>query len=333
MTTALPESSQTEIVREQRLTRIPGLAALRATAGFQRGMLLVGALLVLMFVVIAIFAPWIAPYGFNQNSANGVDFPTLAPPSAQHWFGTTVSGTDVFSRVIWGARTALEVIVLAVALSIVVGVPLGLISGYRGGWLDRALVLITDALFVFPTLLLAIVISIAIASGQSSAAGGIVSTAVAITVVYVPQYFRVVRNATVAAREEPYVEAARALGAPPRVVMVRYVFANVVQTVPVIATLNAGDAILTLAGLGFLGFGIEPSSAAEWGYDLNKSLSDAAAGIWWTGLFPGLAIVLIVLGVTLVGESLNDVLNPVLRTTKLPRVVLPRRRPESAASS
>jgi len=150
-------------------------------------MLLVGALLVLMFVVIAIFAPWIAPYGFNQNSANGVDFPTLAPPSAQHWFGTTVSGTDVFSRVIWGARTALEVIVLAVALSIVVGVPLGLISGYRGGWLDRALVLITDALFAFPTLLLAIVISIAIASGQSSAAGGIVSTAIAITVVYVPQ--------------------------------------------------------------------------------------------------------------------------------------------------
>jgi len=152
-------------------------------------------------------------------------------------------------------------------------------------------------------------------------------------VVYVPQYFRVVRNATVAAREEPYVEAARALGAPPRVVMVRYVFTNVVQTVPIIATLNAGDAILTLAGLGFLGFGIEPSSAAEWGYDLNKALSDAAAGIWWTGLFPGLAIVLIVLGVTLVGESLNDVLNPVLRTTKLPRVVLPRRRPESAASS
>ncbi len=99
----------------------------------------------------------------------------------------------------------------------------------------------------------------------------------AITVVYVPQYFRVVRNATVAAREEPYVEAARALGAPPRVVMVRYVFANVVQTVPVIATLNAGDAILTLAGLGFLGFGIEPTSAAEWGYDLNKSLSDDAA--------------------------------------------------------
>jgi len=105
------------------------------------------------------------------------------------------------------------------------------------------------------------------------------------------------------------------------------------RQVPIIATLNAGDAILTLAGLGFLGFGIEPSSAAEWGYDVNKSLSDTAAGIWWTGLFPGLAIVLMVLGVTLVGESLNDVLNPVLRTTRLRRVVLPRRRTDAAVSS
>ena len=111
-----------------------------------------------------------------------------------------------------------------------------------------------------------------------------------------PQYFRVVRNATVAAREEPYIEAARALGASPGVIMRRYLFGNVVQTVPVIATLNAGDAILTLAGLGFLGFGIEPTSGADWGYDLNKALSDTAAGIWWTGVFPGLAIVLIVVG-------------------------------------
>jgi peptide/nickel transport system permease protein len=127
------------------------------------------------------------------------------------------------------------------------------------------------------------------------------------------------------------VEAARALGAPPRVVMVRYVFTNVVQTVPIIATLNAGDAILTLAGLGFLGFGIEPSSAAEWGYDVSHALPDTAAGIWWTGLFPGLAIVLIVLGVTLVGESLNDVLNPLLRTTKLGKVELPINLPISGA--
>ena len=113
--------------------------------------------------------------------------------------------------------------------------------------------------------------------------------------------------------------------------MTRYVFGNVVQTVPVIATLNAGDAILTLAGLGFLGFGIDPSQGAEWGYELNLALSDTASGIWWTGLYPGLAIVLLVVGVTLVGESLNDVLNPLLRTTKLRQVILPSRLPSSAA--
>ena len=328
MTLALPESEETEVQLEKRPSRIPGLAAVRATVGFQRGMLLAGALVVLFFIVVAVFAPAIAPYGFNADSAKGVE--TLQAPSAQHWFGTTVGGEDVFSRVVFGARTALEVVILAVLFSIVIGVPFGLLSGYRGGWPDRVLVLISDALFAFPPLLLAIIISITIASGQSSKTGGILSAAVAITVVYVPQYFRVVRNATVAAREEAYVEAAHALGAKPRVVMTRYIFSNVVQTVPVIATLNAGDAILTLAGLGFLGFGIEPSSAAEWGYDLNKALSDTAAGIWWTGTFPGIAIVLLVVGITLVGESLNDVLNPLLRTTKLTQVVLPRRKGDSA---
>ena len=132
-----------------------------------------------------------------------------------------------------------------------------------------------------------------------------------------PQYFRVVRNATIAAREETYVEAARALGASPRVIMIRYVFGNVVQSVPVIATINAGDAILTLAGLGFLGYGIEPSAGAEWGYELNQGGVDprppASGG---RRRIPVIAIVLIVVGVTLVGESLNDVLNPLLRTRK-----------------
>jgi peptide/nickel transport system permease protein len=325
MTVPLPELDLTELEIGPRRSRIPGLDAMRATSGFQRGMLLAGAIIVAFFVVLAVFAPLIAPYGFNDASSNGVDFKTLEAPSAKHWFGTAVGGEDVFSQVVYGAQTALEVIILAVLLSIIVGVPLGLLSGYFGGWLDRALVLVSDALFSFPSLLLAIVIVISISNGSSSKTGGIIAAAVAITVVYVPQYFRVVRNATVATREETYVEAARALGASPFAIMSRYVFGNVVQTVPVIATLNAGDAILTLAGLGFLGFGIEPSSGAEWGNELNKAISDTAAGIWWTGTFPGLAIVLIVVGVTLVGESLNDVLNPLLRTTKLTQVVLPKR--------
>ena len=302
------------------------LKSLKQSGGVQRWMLIAGAVIVLLFVLMAVFAPWIAPYGFNDDRWNGVVFSSREAPSAAHWFGTTAGGEDVFSRVVYGARTALEVVVLAVVLAIVIGVPLGLYSGYRGGWVDRVLVLVTDALFSFPSLLLAIVVSIAVAGGGSSEGSGILAAAISITVIYVPQYFRVVRNATISAREEPYVEAARALGAPPGVVMRRYLFSNVNLSVPIIATVNAADAILTLAGLGFLGFGIEPSSAAEGGYQLNKALPDTASGIWWTGVFPGVAIVLLVLGISLIGESLNDVLNPLLRARRLAAVVLPPRK-------
>lgn len=294
---------------------LPVPAVVRQSHGLQRFMLLLGFGLMALFVVVALFAPWIAPYDFDAvRNADGVRFGTQQGPSAAHWFGTTVGGQDVLSRVVFGARTAVEVIVLAVVLSSLVGVPLGLVSGYLGGWLDRVLVLVMDALYSFPSLLLAIVVSIVLTGGQSSAFGGIFAAALSITVVFVPQYFRVVRNATLAVKSEPYVDAARVVGVRTPRILRRHVFSNVSQSLPVIATLNASEAILTLAGLGFLGFGIEPSAAAEWGYDLNKALPDAASGIWWTGTFPGLAIVLIVLGVTLVGESLNDIWNPLLRT-------------------
>ncbi len=289
-------------------------SVVRQSHGLQRFMLLLGFVIIALFVLVAVFAPWIAPYGFNQDRADGVVFGAQQAPSAAHWLGTTVGGTDVLSRVVFGTRTAVEVIVLAVILSSVVGVPLGLLSGFIGGAFDRVLVLVMDALYAFPSLLLAIVVSIVLSGGSSGAVGGILSAAISITVIFIPQYFRVVRNATISVKVEPYVDAARVVGVRTPRILGRHIFSNVAQTLPVIATLNASEAILTLAGLGFLGFGIEPSAAAEWGYDLNKALPDATNGIWWTGLFPGLAIVLIVLGVTLVGESLNDILNPLLRT-------------------
>ena len=288
--------------------RIPGLALIRSTHGLQRGMLLTGVGIVAVFLVVALLAPVLAPHGFAEI------FTPQQPMSAEHLLGTTVGGFDVYSRIVWGARTALEVILMAVALSIVIGVPLGLVSGYLGSWLDRVLVLVMDALYAFPSLLLAIVVSIVLSGGSSDALGGVIAAAVSITVVFVPQYFRVTRNATMAAKVEPYVDAARVAGANPGRIMFGHILPNVSQSVPVLMTLNASEAILTLAGLGFLGFGIEPNSAAEWGYDLNKARADVANGIWWTGVFPGLAIVLIVVGITLIGESLNDVLNPPLRT-------------------
>ena len=289
-------------------------AVVRQAHGLQKFMLLLGVGLVAVFVLVAVFAPLLAPYGFDQvRGSDGVAFGTQQAPSAAHWFGTTVAGTDVLSRVVFGARTAVAVIVLAVILSGLVGVPLGLLSGYLGGWVDRLLVFVMDALYAFPSLLLAIVVSIVLSGGSSGAVGGILAAAISITVVFVPQYFRVIRNATLAVKAEPYVDAARVVGVRTPRILRRHVFSNVSSTLPVIATLNASEAILTLAGLGFLGFGIEPTAAAEWGYDLNKALPDAASGIWWTGVWPGLAIVLVVLGATLMGESLNDILNPLLR--------------------
>lgn len=289
------------------------------TEGMARWILVVGLALTLFFVVLAIFAPWIAPYDFNERLT---DSGKLAAPSSEHWFGTSDQFYDIYSRVVWGARTAVTVILLAVLFSVVLGVPLGLISGYVGGWPDRLLVFLMDALYSFPALLLAIVFSFLL---QGPLGGGIVAAALSLTAVYIPQYFRVVRNTTVSAREATYVEAARAIGAKPFTVMRRYLFGNVIQSVPVIGTLNAADALGTLAALGFLGLGIQPNEASEWGYDLSRALDDARAGDWLPALFPGVAIVLLITALTLVGEGLNETVNPALRRRRLLRVEFPPR--------
>jgi peptide/nickel transport system permease protein len=292
------------------------------TAGLARWMLVVGVLITAVFVICAIFAPWLAPYGFAQSSAHGVEFPKAGHPSSAHLFGTDRLFFDVLSRVIWGARTALEVVILSILFCVVLGVPLGLLSGFYGGPLDRVLVLITDALFAFPSFLLAIVVSFLLVNVYG---GSVIAVSMSLTVVYIPQYFRVVRNTTLSAKEATYIEAARAIGARDIRIMRKYLFGNVVQSVPVLGTLNAADAILTLAGLGFLGLGIQSTEAAEWGHDLQRALADAGSGVWWTGLYPGLAIVLLVTGLTLVGESLNETLNPTLRRRRLLPVVMPER--------
>jgi peptide/nickel transport system permease protein len=292
------------------------------TTGVARWMLVVGVALTAVFVICAIFAPWLAPYGFAQSSSGGVRFPKLAPPSSSHLFGTDRLFFDVFSRMIWGARTALEVVILSMAVCVFIGVPLGLASGYYGGWFDRIMVLIMDAFYAFPSFLLAIVFSFLLTNAFG---GSVIAVSLSLSAIYIPQYFRVVRNTTLSAKEATYVEAARAIGASDFTIMRRYLFGNVIQSVPVLGTLNAADAILTLAGLGFLGLGIQSTDAAEWGHDLNRALADAGSGVWWTGLYPGLAIVLLVTGLTLVGEGLNETLNPTLRRRRLLPVVMPPR--------
>ena len=299
------------------------------TTGVARWMLVAGLVITAIFVILAVFAPWIAPYGFAQSSADGARFPKAGAPSADHWFGTDRLFFDVLSRVIWGARTAIEVVVLSILFCVVIGVPLGLVSGYYGGWLDRVLVLIMDAIFAFPSFLLAIVFSFLL---TDLFGGSVLAVALSLTAIYIPQYFRVVRNTTVSAKEAAYVEAARAMGAKDGVIMRRYLFGNVIQSVPVIGTLNAADAIVTLAGLGFLGLGIQSTDAAEWGHDLSRAISDAGSGIWWTALYPGLAIVLLVTGLTLVGEGVNETMNPTLRRRRLLPVVMTGRQKDTTVT-
>src|SRR3954471_8010348 len=315
--TPTPTSAPAAAPERRRTWRtLPVVLQLRQSVGLQRGMLVAGLVLTGIFLFTAIFAPLLAPYEFNQlRDANG-PFGAQAHPSANHLLGTTVGGYDVLSRVIWGTRTALAVIVVAVLLSFFAGVLLGLVSGYFGGWLDRVLVVVCDAIYAFPALLLAIVVAIVISGGQSSLWGGILATSISITVVFIPQYFRVIRAETVRIKSEAFVESARVIGASNWRIMTRHVPRNATRTLPLILTLNASEAILTLAGLGFLGFGIQPSQGGDWGYDLNRSLSDVTSGIWWTSVFPGSAIVLTVLGLTLVDESLNDLADPRLRTRR-----------------
>ncbi len=290
---------------------------IRDARGFARAMLFIGAGITLFFVLVALLAPLISPYAFDQYSSGGHRFPQLAGPGSGHVMGTTVQSTDVLARVIWGTQTELKVVVISLVFAITIGVPLGLVSGFFSGRLDRVLVLFMDALYAFPYLLLAIVIAFLL---SNSIGRGVLTAAIAISGAYIPLYFRVVRNHVISLREEPYVEAARALGARPATIIRKYVFYNVVQNVPPIATLNAADAILTLTALGFLGYGIQPTDAAEWGYDISRAVSDASSGIWWTGLFPGLAIVLLVTGLTLLGEGLNETTNPVLRRRRVEKV-------------
>lgn len=296
--------------------RLPVVHQLRQSVGLQRGMLIAGLVLTGLLVLTALLAPLLAPYGFNQLRDADGPFGAQQPPSAEHWLGTTVGGFDVLSRVIYGSRTALLVMIIAIAASLFIGVLLGLVSGYFGGWLDRVLVVIADAVYAFPSLLLAIVLAIVISGGQSDMWGGVLAAALSITVVFTPQYLRVVRAETIRIKSEAFVESARVIGASNTRIMLKHVLRNATRTLPLIITLNASEAVLTLAGLGFLGFGIEPTQAAEWGYDLNRAIADVTSGIWWTSVFPGVAIVLSVLGITLVGESLNDLADPRLRTRR-----------------
>ena len=256
-----------------------------------------GFVIVIFYICVAFITPLLTKLGLLPDSQINLENPIFAAPSFDHWCGTDRLGRDVCARTLEGSGVALKVVFLAVTLAVFIGVPLGMLSGYLGGVIDRLLVLIMDTLYAIPVLLLSVVMAFVLGRG-------ILNAAIALCIVYVPQYFRLVRNQASQVKSELYVEAAESIGAGPLWILRKYLLTNVITSVPILLTMNAADAVLVLGGLGFLGLGL-PETVSEWGSDLNMALVAMPTGIWWTALYPGIAMFGLVIGFSLIGEGIE----------------------------
>ncbi|HTC11703.1 MAG TPA: ABC transporter permease [Acetobacteraceae bacterium] len=261
----------------------------------------VGLAIVALFLLMTITASWIAPYDpFDQDLSSA-----LSPPAADHWFGADQYGRDVLSRILYGSRSALIVIIVADGLALVVGGALGLTAGFIGGAVDAIVMRLVDVLLAFPYLLLALIIVAAL--GPS-----LTNSIIAIGIINMPQHARLMRGQVLAVQNAEYIWAARSVGATRLRVMLRHVLPNSFSPVLVMATLQAGSVVVETAGLSFLGLGAQPPSP-DWGALLADGHSYFITA-WWIATFPGLAIFLVVVGFNLVGDALRDQLDPRRRT-------------------
>jgi len=259
-----------------------------------------GLFLFIGLVLIAAFAPWLVPYDPNEQN-----FPeSLQPPSARHLMGTDEFGRDILSRIIFGARMSLQVGVISVGIALSCGVVLGSTAGYAGGWMDNVIMRVMDIMLAFPAILLAIAIMAVLGPGLKNAM-------VAIGIVAIPQYARIVRGSILAVRENDYVEAARAIGCNHLTIIRRHILPNVLAPIIVRATLGTSEAILEAAALGFLGLGVQPPTS-EWGTMLSRAQRFIYTAPY-IATFPGVAITVTVLGLNLFGDGLRDALDPRLR--------------------
>src|SRR6266542_898255 len=253
---------------------------------------------VVVLVLIAIAAPWIVPY----DAENFFDYDRLnAPPSLQHWFGVDALGRDIFSRILMGARISLAAGFVSVAVGAIVGTALGLVAGYYEGWADRVIMRLSDVLFAFPGILLAIGI-VAILGG------GMINVVIAVAVFSVPTFARLVRGNTLALKHLTYVEAARSIGASDATIIRRHIFPGTVSAVVVYFSLRIGTSIITAASLSFLGLGAQPPTP-EWGAMLNSARADMMVAPH-VAIFPAIAIFVTVLAFNLLGDGLRDALDP-----------------------
>ncbi|MCD5324294.1 MULTISPECIES: ABC transporter permease [Pontibacillus] len=262
---------------------------------------LLGLVIITLLVVIAVFAPLIAPY---HPIDDGSVIDRYQPPSGEHWLGTDALGRDIFSRIAYGARISIQIGVVAVGISAVVGILLGGISGYLGRWVDMVVMRFIDILMAFPSILLAIAMVAVLGRSLTNAM-------IAVGIVGVPQFARIVRSTVLSVKEKEFVEAARATGVKNGRILFRHVLPNCMAPIIVQTTLSIGTAILDAAGLSFLGLGAQ-GATPEWGAMLKAGV-DALQTAPWVVMFPGLAILLVVLGFNLLGDGLRDALDPRLR--------------------
>ncbi|MCW2565773.1 MAG: peptide/nickel transport system permease protein [Mycobacterium sp.] len=261
----------------------------------------VSAVVLALVVFVSVTANWIAPFGVNDVDVSNA----LRPPSGGHWFGTDELGRDVFSRVLVAVGVSMRVAVVSVGFAVVVGVTVGVLAGYRGGWIDTIFMRIVDVMFAFPVLLLALAVVAILGPGTTT-------TILAIGIVYTPVFARVARASTLGVRVEPFVQISRAMGTGNLYILARHIVPNIAGPLIVQTSLSLAFAILSEAALSFLGLGIQPPQPS-----LGRMIFDSQGFVtmaWWMAVFPGAAIFVIVLAFNLVGDGLRDVLDPKQRT-------------------
>lgn len=255
---------------------------------------------IMLLVVTAILAPWIAPYP-EQGRGGANPQNRFLPPSAQHLFGTDEMGRDIFSRVVFGTRISLCISMITIILALTIAIPLGLISGYYGGIIDEILMRFTDVFLSFPPLLIAIVIASFLGPSLQNAI-------LAIVIAWWPWYSRIIRAQVMAVKERPFVKAARCIGTSDWVIMFSHILPNTVAPIIIQASMDMGGVILTAASLSFIGLGAQPPTP-EWGLIISSArtyIIDA----WWYSIFPGMMIFFTVLSFNLIGDGLREVLDP-----------------------
>ncbi len=262
---------------------------------------LVGTIVLVLMAVAAIAGPWIVPFGTNATDVSNA----LQPPNGVHWFGTDDLGRDVFSRVVMSAQVSLRVAVVSVAIALVAGVLLGIISGYAGGPVDSTLMRVVDVMFAFPMLILALAIVAVLGPGANTAM-------IAIGVVYIPIFARIARASTLSVRTEPYVQASLTMGTGHVRILAKHILPNISGPIIVQTSLSLAFAILSEAALSFLGLGVQPPQPS-WGRMLFEAQAFMGSA-WWLSVFPGAAIFVTVLAFNLVGDGLRDILDPQRRS-------------------